>query len=347
MSLTMPGSDVESRVPMDVTDSAVLCNAYRTMYTSRVLDEYIEGILATGTPVPHFHGGIGQEAVSVGAVTQLRRDDPLMYTHRGYAALLAKGVSLRTILLDLFMKAGGSNGGFGAVMHVSQPELGIYGREGAFGVRFPIAVGLAMAARRERRDSVVVCLYGEACGARGPLYEALNMAVLWKLPIVLVAENNGWSFSSRTEWLFPQGRMSRVWRGFDIPVEEIDGNDVEAVRTTVGAAVDRARSGGGPAVIEALTYRVSPHIWYDKDAYRPATEVADHKATDPLPRARHALVASGVTEAELVALEEGVHAEFRAVIDEVGAAPLAVWPEGTGPRPFNSALAFTAKGEAA
>jgi acetoin:2,6-dichlorophenolindophenol oxidoreductase subunit alpha len=328
---------------VDATDRAASMRAYRTMVASRVLDEYVEGLLAAGIPVPHFHGGIGQEAVSVGAVIPLRRDDPLMYTHRGYGSLLAKGVPLRTVLLDLFMKTGGSNDGFGAVMHVSQPDLGVYGREGAFGIRFPIAVGLAMAARRERRDSVVLCLYGEACGARGPLYEALNMAVLWNLPVVLVAENNGWSFSSRTEWLFPQGRMSRVWRGFDIPVDEVDGNDMEAVRAAVGTAVERARSGGGPSVIEALTYRVSPHIWFDKEAYRSPEEVADHRGADPLPRARRTLAAAGVEEAELAALEDGVHAEFRAVIDEVGAAPLAVWPDGSGPRPFSSALGFTAE----
>jgi TPP-dependent pyruvate/acetoin dehydrogenase alpha subunit len=262
----LPG-DAQCNSPHITTD--IYLDAYRLMLLSRGFDEHCTRLLGAGEAVPHFHSGSGQEALMVASVLPLRTTDQMIYTHRGYGHLLAKGVTLREIALDTFMKLGGTNHGLGGNMHVARPDLGIPGREGAFGTRFGIATGTALAAQLRGDDGVTLCFYGEAAGARGPLYESLNMAVLWRLPIVYIAENNGWSFSSRTEWLFPQGRMSRVWRGFDIPVHEFDGNDPEVVYETVSRAIVRARDGDGPSVLEGLTYRLDPHIWYDKAGYQP------------------------------------------------------------------------------
>jgi acetoin:2,6-dichlorophenolindophenol oxidoreductase subunit alpha len=299
---------------------------YRTMLVSRGFDERCAELLARGEPVPHFHSGVGQEALMVGAVAPLRPDDQILYTHRGYGHLLAKGVPLHEIALDTFMKSGGTNEGFGGVMHVNRLDLGVPGREGVFGTRFGIAAGLALACQRRALDQVVVCFYGEAAGARGALYEAMNMAVLWRLPLVFVAENNGWSFSSRTEWLFPEGRMSRVWRGFEIPVEVIDGNDLEAVYGEISTAVERARSGQGPSVVEGLTYRVDPHIWWDDAAYQPTPEIEQWRASDPVARTRERLLATGASVERVAATERDAEEVVADAFARVAAAVDADWP---------------------
>jgi acetoin:2,6-dichlorophenolindophenol oxidoreductase subunit alpha len=305
-----------------------LASAYRLMVLSRRFDERLGELNRRGVPVPHYHSGVGQEALMVAAVTPLRKSDQMIYTHRGYGHLLAKGISLREIALDLFMKAGGTNHGLGGVMHVNRPDLGVPGREGIFGGRFAIAAGLASGSKLDGRDEVTVCFYGEAAGARGILYEALNMAVLWNLPVIYVAENNGWSFSSRTEWLYPEGRMSRVWRGFEIPVEVIDGNDAEEVFATVSRAVGRARAGEGPSVIEALTYRLEPHIWRDKAAYQPADEIASWRRRDPIARAAERLLELGMSQNEIDSIARWAEDEVECTFSAVKAAPDATWEDG-------------------
>lgn len=312
--------------------SEILASVYRTMMLSRRFDDRLGELNRRGVSVPHYHSGIGQEALMVAAVAPLRKTDQMIYTHRGYGHLLAKGISLCEIALDLFMKAGGTNHGLGGVMHVNRPDLGVPGREGVFGGRFAIAAGLALAAKLDGRDEITVCFYGEAAGARGILYEALNMAVLWKLPVIYIAENNGWSFSSRTEWLFPEGRMSRVWRGFDIPVEVIDGNDAEAVFATVSRAAAIARAGNGPSVIEALTYRIEPHIWRDRAAYQPGDEITAWRERDPIPRLAQRLSELGMGPDEIDAIARSAEDEVERTFAAVEAAPDATWPEALRPK---------------
>jgi TPP-dependent pyruvate/acetoin dehydrogenase alpha subunit len=304
-----------------------LASAYRLMALSRCFDERMGELNRRGVPVPHYHSGVGQEALMVAAVMPLRKTDQMLYTHRGYGHLLTKGISLREVVLDLFMKAGGTNHGMGGVMHVNRRDLGVLGREGAFGGRFAIAVGLALAAKLDGRDDVTVCFYGEAAGARGILYEALNMAVLWKLPVIYIGEHNGWSVSSRTEWLYPEDRMSRVWRGFEIPVEVIDGNDPEEIFATVSRAVSRARAGNGPSVIEGLTYRIEPHIWTDKAAYQPNDEIAEWRKRDPLLRAVTRLVEFGMRQDEIKSIEKWAQEEVERAFEALEAAPDATWED--------------------
>jgi acetoin:2,6-dichlorophenolindophenol oxidoreductase subunit alpha len=303
---------------------------FRTMVTSRALDDACMELLRQGKAVPHFHSGAGQEALSVGGVALLRPADEVIYTHRGYAQLLAKGVPLEVIARDMFYKAGGSNNARGGVMHVCDLERGVPGREGVFGARFGIAAGLALAHQLRRDGGVTVCFYGEAAGARGPLYEALNMAVLWNLPVVFIAENNGWSVTSRTEWLYPRARMSAVWRGFDIPVTVIDGNNLDEVLTAVGAAVDLARAPGGPSVIEGLTYRLHPHIWWDDAAYVPAEDLAEWTRRDPIPALRRALLDAGVRDSVLSKTEQEARLHVEATLREVLDGADATWDEVPG-----------------
>jgi TPP-dependent pyruvate/acetoin dehydrogenase alpha subunit len=313
----------------DDSNSAIaqLLKAYGLMKISRNFDRRCNQMLELGLPVPHFHSGIGQEGLMVGAVLPLRRTDQMIYTHRGYGHLLAKGVSVREIALDTFMKHGGTNHGLGGNMHVARPDLGIPGREGVFGTRFGIAAGLALSAKLRSSDDIAVCFYGEAAGARGALYESLNMAVLWNLPVVFVAENNGWSFSSRTEWLFPKGRMSRVWRGFDIPVDEVDGNDVELVASTVDRAATRARQGKGPSVVEALTYRIDPHIWYDPATYQSQAEIEEWRARDPISLLHAKLLERGLSNDELLKIDDSAQQEVVAAFNAVDEAKDGDWTD--------------------
>lgn len=303
-----------------------LTRAYRTMAVSRFFDEECMSRLASGEVLPHYHSGAGQEALMVASVAPLRGDDRIIYTHRGYGHLLAKGVSLREIALDLFMKAGGTNHGLGGVMHVNRPDLGVPGREGVFGTRFGLAAGFGLADKLNADDRVTVCFYGEAAGARGILYEAVNMGKLWSLPVVFVAENNGWSFTSRTEWLFPNGRMSDVWRGF-VPVHVVDGNDTEEVWTVMADAVEHARSGAGPVVVEGMTYRLDPHIWWDDAAYQPDDEVDERRHHDPLTRLWTRLIELGVAPGTLDRLDAEARAEVHDAFLAVSEAADAEWDD--------------------
>lgn len=272
-----------------------LLRAYELMLLSRRLDDKCEELEKGGRRVPHFHSGTGQEATSVGAVLPLRTDDYLVYTHRGYGHLLAKGVSLDVIVKDMFFTGEGTNRGYGGVMHVCAPQVGIVGRSGVFGSRFGIATGLALASKLRSNGRVTLCFYGEAAGARGPLFESLNLATIWKLPLVLVAENNGFSICTRTKDMFAGGNMTGLWRGFPIPVTHVDGNDVEAVYDSVSVAVHRARRGEGPSIIEAFTYRLAPHIPADRHdgIYRSKAEVAEAWTREPLARLRKTLLEAG------------------------------------------------------
>ena len=293
----------------------------RLMLVSRRFDEECARLLKAGATVPHYHSGLGQEALMVGSAAALRDDDTYIYTHRGYGQLLAKGVSLDELAHDMWLKEGGTNHGRGAVMHVNRPDIGIPGREGVFGSRFGLAVGFALAHRLNGSDAIVVCCYGEAAGARGPLYEAMNMAVLWDLPILFLAENNGWSFTTPTEWLYPGGKMSSVWRGFEIPVELIDGNDVEAVYWHVTQAAEAMRKRPGPRVIEGMTYRLDPHIWWDDSAYQPKAEIDAWRTRDPITRAVQRLREFGRAPADLGALERQVAEHVVEAVQRALAAP--------------------------
>jgi len=267
-----------------------LKKVYEIMLASRLLDEFCEKLESEGVRVPQFHSSIGQEALSVGGVVDLRKDDYLLYTHRGYGSLLAKGISLETIMKDMFLKSGGTNEGFGSIMHTVSPENGIVGRNGVFGTRFTIATGLGLAEKVRRSGRVVVCYYGEAAGARGPFLEAMNMCALWKLPVVFIAEQNGFSVNSRTSDIYATKDLSGMWRGFPIQIRKIDGNDVQVVQNTVSEAVERVRQGDGPWLIEGITYRISPHIPHeDHMAYRTEEEIGSWRQKDPIVLALNAL----------------------------------------------------------
>lgn len=303
----------------------LVLKAYKLMLTSRLLDEFCEQeFVDKGVNLRHYHSSIGQEALSVGGAVGLRQDDYLYYTHRGVAPLLSKGITLDKVMRDLFFKPGGTNRGTGSVMHSLAPELGIPGRNGVFGDRFTIASGLALSAKLRDTQQVSVCYYGEAAAARGMYYEAINLAVLWKLPIIFIGENNGFSISSRTREIYATGDLSSMWKGYDIPVVKVDGNDIIAVLEAVETAVERAREGKGPTVIEGVTYRISAHIPMEAQfAYRSEDEVKEWREKDPIDRARKYLIGRGVWDEEQdTKLHDELYREVRKLYSELESTPI-------------------------
>jgi pyruvate dehydrogenase E1 component alpha subunit len=284
--------------------------AYELMCMSRHIDEECKRLLADGVPVPNYHSGTGQEALSVGVGLAAGPDDYVLFTYRDFGMLLAKGVSPVELAGDLLLTTAGTTRGHGGIMHVSAPARGIVGRNSIFGSRFGIAIGLAKAALIKGERRAVLCAFGEAEGGRGVLYEALNMACLQGLPVIFVAENNGYSISSRTADIYASGDMSGMFRAAPLPTAVVDGNDVEAVYGATTAALQYARSNLAPFFLELKTYRIDPHIPADVDSqYRTADEVEFWRRRDPITRFAERLLADGFTREDLAGIESRAGAE--------------------------------------
>ena len=277
-----------------------LLDAYRLMLLSRAVDDACVELAQRGIATPNYHGARGQEATYAGVGVALQPADYLLYNYRAFATLLAKGVGLEELIGDLLMNSRGTTLGHGGIMHVTSPELGIVGRNGVFGSKFGIALGLAQEIVLHEREAVVVCMFGEAEGNRGGLYEALNVATLRKLPILFVAENNGYAVAATTDLLYSTGDMSGQVSGFPIPVNKIDGNDVEDVADQVAVLTARARAGAGPAYLECVTVRLDPHHLHDDQSkYRDPASLESAWLREPLVRARERLRELGRTDEEL------------------------------------------------
>ena len=294
-----------------------LLDAYRLMLFSRAIDEKCLEVAAKGVPVPNYHGSRGQEALYAGVGVCLRDADYLLYNYRAFATLLSKGVKPEALMGDLLMNARGTSRGHGGIMHVSLPENGIVGRNGVFGSKFGIALGLAHELVLNGRQAAVFCMFGEAEGNRGGLYEAMNLAALRKLPVLFVAENNGYAVAAPTSLLYASGDMSGQVRSFPMPVIKIDGNDVEAVADHTDRLADKVRSGDGPAFLECVTLRLDPHHLHDDQTkYRDQKSLEAAWAADPIPRAAERLHALGISKADL----EKEQKAARSRIEEAAAA---------------------------
>ena len=304
-------------------DDAKLLSLYEQMIRIVAWERVALRLRQEGKIVVGFHSGRGQEAVAVGAIAALRRDDYIMYSHRGFGYTIAKGMSLVEMFGDMMGNTAGSTGGLGAgIPHFAEPDLGILGQGGTLGTCFPIAAGAGFSARYRGTDQVVVCFFGEGTANRGTFHEAANAAAAWRLPVVWVCENNGFAVSVRATDS-TAGRIADRAAGYGMPGSVIDGMDVEAVHAAVSEAVERARAGGGPTLLEAECYRFRGHFAGDPQHYRTEEEAAAWAERDPIPAAARELVVRGaVTEADLVALRETVDGEVEAAAVEAGRAPL-------------------------
>jgi acetoin:2,6-dichlorophenolindophenol oxidoreductase subunit alpha len=310
---------------------------YRTMQRCRLLETRAQELFFEGLVRGTTHLGIGQEAVAAGFAGAMRSDDWTFCTYRGHNHTLARGVPMAPVLAELFGRATGLLGGKGGSMHLTSVEHGVMGSYAIVGAHLPIALGAAWSAQYRKSGQVAVCFFGDGTTNIGAFHEALNMAAVWKAPVVFVCENNQYMEYTPIAAVtaVPRPAADRA-SAYGLEPIVVDGNDVEAVHAVARTAMDRARAGEGPSLIEALTYRHGGHSRADPGKYRPDDEVAAWKARDPIPMFRSRLEASGVDGAALEAIDEEVRAEVTAAEAEARAAPepspdvleTQVWADG-------------------
>jgi TPP-dependent pyruvate/acetoin dehydrogenase alpha subunit len=259
-----------------------LLEMYRTMVLIREAEETLLRLFAQNRMPGFIHSYIGEEATGVGVCAALRSDDYITSHHRGHGHILAKGGDLKLFFAELYGKATGYCKGKGGSMHVADLDLGILGANGVVGAGIPIAAGAALAAQMQGSDRVAVCFTGDGATDIGAFHESLNLAAVWDVPTVCVVENNGYAdfISQRAHQKID--KISDRAAAYGMPGVTVDGNDVEAVNAAASEAIERARSGGGPSLVECVTYRWRGHFEGDPQPYRSRDEVEQWKSKDPL-----------------------------------------------------------------
>ncbi len=295
-----------------------LMEMQRRMLVIRGFEERVSRLYREGLVPGFVHLSIGQEASAVGACWPLLADDVITSTHRGHGHCLAKGLEPLGMFAELMAKDGGTNRGRGGSMHIADPKLGIFGANGIVAAGLPIAVGAATAAQLRGTDSVAVAFFGDGATAQGAFHESLNLAAVWRLPVVFFCENNGYSEFSPTS---AQQAASLEQRslGYAVPYFAVDGNDVVATATTMSDALQHVRAGQGPVVVEAATYRWHGHYEGDPQRYRTPEELTEWQGRDPLVLHRQRLIEAGVPESELIALEAAVDQQLDQAVAQASA----------------------------
>jgi TPP-dependent pyruvate/acetoin dehydrogenase alpha subunit len=283
--------------PMPETEIPLLV-LYRSMLTIRRFEERCNELYMQGRIPSTLHLYIGQEAVAVGVCAHLRPDDYLFSTHRPHGHALAKGVSPRAIMAELYAKSTGCCQGKGGSMHVGDVRVGMFPAVAIVGGNAPLAAGAALAARRLTTDRVTVCFFGEGAANEGAVHEALNMAALWDLPVVYVCENNLYAASTPVATAFKIQDIAARAAAYGLPGVVVDGNDVQAVYRVAGEAVARARRREGPTLIEAKTYRLCGHSRSDPRTYRTKEEEALWATRDPILKLGAQLQQAGLAAVE-------------------------------------------------
>src|SRR5262245_6655054 len=302
---------------------------YRTMRECRLFEARAQELFFEGLVRGTTHLGVGQEAVAAGFAAAMNDDDEPCAAYRGHCHALSRGAPMGGLYAELFGRANGLMGGKGGSMHITDVGHHMMGSYAIVGAHLPIALGAAWSAQYRKSGQVSVCFFGDGTTNIGAFHEALNMAVVWKAPGVFVCENN--QYMEYT----PIGAVTAVARpaadraaAYGLESIVVDGNDVEAVFEVASRVVEQARSGGGPSLVEAITYRHGGHSRADPGKYRPDDEVEAWKARDPIPAQRARLLESGVDEATLDAID----AEARARVAEAEAEARA------GPEPSPSVI---------
>ncbi len=299
---------------------------YRTMQLIHQTEEQLARYHQRGLVHGACHTYVGQEAVATGVCSHLRRDDVVFSTHRGHGHALAKGLPPVELIAELFGRETGCSRGRGGSMHLFAPEIGLMGTSGIVGPCILQAAGAGYSFKLLKTDRVAVAFFGDGAVNNGAFHEGLNMAGIWKLPVLFVCENN--QFATEVPFQYAAGNPSVASRGaaYGIPGIEVDGNDVLAVAKAAGEAVARARAGAGPTLIECKTYRTRPHSEGMGDyTYRTRDEVNAWRERCPIKRLRAELIAKNVaTEKELDAIDTEIQAEVAAASADAEKAP---WPE--------------------
>jgi pyruvate dehydrogenase E1 component alpha subunit len=299
------------------SDDATALEAYREVTRIRALELLLNRYVKEHGFGGFWHPGLGQEAVQAGAVMALREEDYLFYAHRGLGYALVKGMAPEVLLGDLLGRTGGSVGGKGGgTVHFVDPEIGVLGQGGTLGSNFVLGAGAACSIQLLGEDRVVAVFFGDGAAARGTFHEAALQASVWKLPVVWICENNGWHLSAPFSAQSPTEDIADRAAGYGMPGVVVDGQDALAVRAATAAAVERARAGEGPSLIEAKTLRIRGHYEGDPQKYR--DDIADGLE---VPRDPLKILRERVPEAEADALDKMAVEEAEAALEAALAMP--------------------------
>ena len=263
-------------------DKALAKKLYMDMYKIRRFEEEVFEFYKTGQMAGLAHLYIGEEAVATGAMAAIEAKDYIGSTHRGHGHLVARGADIGRMMAEILGRATGYSKGKGGSMHIMAMDLGILGANGIVGGGIPIATGAGYSAKYRGTDQVTLCFFGDGAANQGTFHESINMAAAWDLPVIYIVENNLYGITVDTRRVTREHDFSKRAVGYGIPGYSIDGNDAEAVYNTVKQAVDHARDGKGPSLIECKTYRHHGHNGGDAGLYRAPEELASWKARDPL-----------------------------------------------------------------
>ncbi len=314
---------------LDVTDldKGKAVEIYRQMQTIRQFEETVAKLLGQGKLVGEAHIYAGQEASGVGVCAALRKDDYITSTHRGHGHVIAKGADVKRMMAELMGRKTGYCKGKGGSMHVADVSLGILGANGIVGGGLTIATGAALAAQVKETGQIAVCFFGDGASNEGSFHESLNLASVWKLPVVYVCENNKYHEFSPSAPLIA-GTIHERAQAYHIPGVRVDGQDVLAVYKAAQEAARRARTGEGPTLIETDTYRYSGHFVGEEkivQAYRSEEEVSAWKQRDPIILFHNWLVEKNLaSEADLACIDAQVTAAIKEAVEFAESSP---WPE--------------------
>ena len=288
---------------------------YRKMFEIRSFEEKVFELYAQNMVPGTIHLYAGEEAVAVGVCSNLRKDDYITSTHRGHGHCIAKGADPKRIMAEILGKKTGYCKGKGGSMHIANFKVGMLGATAVVGAGIPIAMGAGLSIKLRGTDQVVACFFGEGASNQGTFHEGINMTAIWKLPVIFVCENNLYAMGTRQSRVMLIENIADRAASYGIPGVTVDGNDVLAVYEAAREAVERARRGEGPTLIECKTYRHKGHSRVDPAKYRPKEEVEEWLRKDPIKRLREKLLQTNVlAEEEIQRVEEEVSAEIEEAV---------------------------------
>jgi pyruvate dehydrogenase E1 component alpha subunit len=313
MTTTSPG----------LTDAATMVGLWQRMVRIRRFEEAATRLLRAGRMPGVLHNSTGQEAVVVGTSAGLGADDYIVGTHRNHGYPVARGADPKILMAEILGRAAGVNHGKGGEMHLIAPEVGVFFNSAILASGLPIAVGTAVSAQLKHTGRVTVGIFGDGASNEGAVHESMNLAAIWHLPIVFLCENNGYAVTVPATYAVSVRDIADRAAGYSMPATIVDGQDPVAVAEAIGAAAERARSGAGPSLVEAKTYRTVDHAEnLPSQPYRPEQEVEQWRKRDPLVTFRARLEFDGLaTAAELDALAQQAEAEIAAAVDFALASP--------------------------
>ncbi len=303
-------------------DKTLLLSMFERMCLIRAFEEACVALYMEKEIRGSLHPCIGQEATAVGSCFALTREDYLTCTYRGHGACIAKGIDVNAAMAEMLNRRTGISKGKGGSMHWTDPTIGLLGENGIVAAGVPIAAGAAFSAQLDDNKRVALTIFGDGAINQGVFHETLNIAQLWKLPLILLCENNLYAEMTPLAESNPLATIADRAKGYAMHSVKVDGNDVVAMYDCVREAAERGRAGEGPTLIEAMTYRLTGHMIGDSETYRTKEEVAEARSREPIVRCRERLLGEfGASETEVDAAQTRAKSQIDAAVVFAKASP--------------------------